>query len=204
MKTRNKAIVLSVTGTPTQPPSQTVAQSDGIPVGEFQIISGTVVISDPCYALGTWCQGNLERVLIGKWASFVKIATKREFRGCVIELISRAVDGIPIVNAGWQREVSFMVGVDSGQAGIFDTAHYRDDKIAETVPRLSKEQICPDEPWYSLCCDRTLETKLHAGVIPYGVVSTSGIGDGSYHCYTRRDAQGHIVAIKIVFMDRYF
>lgn len=53
------------------------------------------------------------------------------------------------------------------------------------------------EPWYNANCD--ILSKM-AGVIPYGTVSSSGFGDGSYYCYYIED-NSEIVAIKIVFIN---
>ena len=34
---------------------------------KFEIKSGKVVLSDPCYELGTWCQGIVNNVKNGEW-----------------------------------------------------------------------------------------------------------------------------------------
>jgi hypothetical protein len=36
-----------------------------IPVGKFYIKSGKVMVSDPCYKIGTWCQGTLKNIKKG-------------------------------------------------------------------------------------------------------------------------------------------
>lgn len=46
---------------------------------------------------------------------------------------------------------SFEVGVDSGQAGIFDRAHYQDASTVASVP----DPIYKKDPWYSACCHQT-------------------------------------------------
>ena len=33
---------------------------------EFEIVSGTLICSDPCYDIPTWCQGIVENVKNGK------------------------------------------------------------------------------------------------------------------------------------------
>ena len=169
------------------------------PVGSFRVVSGRVVVSDPCYEIGVWCQGVLEKVRKGQWASHVSLAQEGACDTCVAELIARRTPPANPSNPRWIEE-RFEVGVDSGQAGIFDMAHYRDDRSAQAVERLSRETICPEEPWYSLCCDRTSGSEMGAGVIPHGVVSSSGFGDGSYRCFTQRDCAGYIIAIRIVFI----
>jgi hypothetical protein len=50
-----------------------------------------------------------------------------------------------------------------------------------------------------MCCRQSLG-ELGAGVVPGGVVSSSGIGDGAYEWFTRVDAKGAVVGIRIVFL----
>lgn len=164
-----------------------------IEIGTFEVVTGKVVVSDPCYEIGTWCQGVLENVREGAWRCHVLRSDDR-----VAELILGHSSG-QAVSKRWNKE-SFDVGVDSGQAGVFDAAHYRDDAATQGVSRIAQEVICREEPWYSICCDRTLGNESGAGIIPFGVVSSSGYGDGSYRCYTRKDAAGCVVGIRIVFI----
>jgi len=72
--------------------------------------------------------------------------------------------------AGYQK-LDFEVGVDSGQAGVFDLSHYWNDSVAP--------EVAPEEVWYSMCCAVTL-SECSAGVVPFGAVSSSGYGDGGY------------------------
>ena len=169
------------------------------PVGRFRVVSGRVIVSDPCYEIGTWCQGILEKVRKGQWECHVSLAQEGASDTGVAELVARRASLPTPFNPSWIEE-RFEVGVDSGQAGIFDMAHYRDDRVAQAVERLGRETICPDEPWYSLCCDRTSGSAMGAGIIPYGVVSSSGFGDGSYRCFTQRDREGYVTAIRTVFI----
>ena len=43
-------------------------------------------------------------------------------------------------------------------------------------------------------------SKMSAGVLPYGAVSSSGFGDGGYTCYTHADENGVIDFAFIVFI----
>ena len=120
---------------------------------------------------------------------------------------------------GWER-VPITVGVDSGQCGFFDEAMYyvpesvlknqawvrrMNAQIKEltTQNRLEEAQKVKqklldaigklptdfDDVWYTACCHLTLGD-VEAGVIPYGAVSASGYGDGSYDCFVRRELNG--------------
>lgn len=170
-----------------------------INIGSFEVISGEVMVSDPCYEVGTWCQGKLENVLNGHWHATVLVSDEGSWGKRIAQLeVVHSGCTLRSLSSGWKQE-AFEVGVDSGQAGVFDTKHYRDDKVVEGFARLSQEIICPETPWYSLCCDRTM-TEAGAGTIPFGVVSSSGFGDGGYTCFTHRDADGDVVGIRIVFI----
>lgn len=167
-------------------------------IGTFKIESGEVMISDPCYDVDTWCNGTIEGVKKGKWNASVE---KDKKDGRCMRLIAWHSDiTMPDVSSyKWGME-DITVGVDSGQAGIFDIEHFKKDEDVTNVKRISnQEPICEDEPWYSICCDRTLN-EIGAGVIPFGCVSSSGYGDGSYDCYAIRQ-RNTCVAIMIIFCD---
>lgn len=40
-----------------------------ISLGTFEVTSDKLVISDPCYHLGTWCMGTLSNVEPGLWTA---------------------------------------------------------------------------------------------------------------------------------------
>jgi hypothetical protein len=98
-----------------------------------------------------------------------------------------------IADLEWE-ELDIDVVVDSGQAGIFDLEHYFDDSVIEEEPKFD----CDHNKWYRACCEQTL-TKMSAGIISFGVVSSSGYGDGSYIVNIIKNNDGKIIAIKIDF-----
>ena len=57
------------------------------------------------------------------------------------------------------------------------------------------------EQWYHACCKITLDKPENWGVLPNGVVSSSGLGDGSYDVYGIKNAEGEYVAFRVVFID---
>jgi hypothetical protein len=171
-------------------------------LGFFDMVSGEMVVSDPCYSLGTWCMGVLDRVHNGRWRAFMMMSDEKEWGVRVAELHARATDVYPYYfnsTDGWEFKPlkgwtpsGFEVGVDSGQAGLFDQKYFKDDGVVG-------DRICEfDRDWYGMCCHLTLSDK-QGGIIPYGAVSSSGYGDGGYRCsYIRR--KGVIVAVKIRFI----
>ena len=58
----------------------------------------------------------------------------------------------------------------------------------------------PGEAWYWHCCQIT-GSRLQAGVLPYGLVSSTGFGDGAYPCTLYCDPAGYIVKVEIEFIS---
>jgi hypothetical protein len=164
-------------------------------IGEFDVQSGKLRISDPCYDADTWCAGEVEAVN-GRWVASVARSDEGGWGERIARLMATHVDCPVPAGNGW-RLLSIDVGVDSGQAGVFDAAHYRDDSLAQQHPVA--EPLVPEEPWYSLCCDRTLGSQ-GAGVIPFGAVASSGYGDGSYQAFGLHDAEERLMGVMIVFI----
>lgn len=104
--------------------------NDMKPIGSFEIESGKVMISDPCYERGTWCQGILNNVVKGKWNAYIKESDEKEWGTRAAELIA-VKDGYKLENlTGW-NESGIHVGVDSGQAGIYEDKYYNDNTIVK-------------------------------------------------------------------------
>jgi hypothetical protein len=56
------------------------------------------------------------------------------------------------------------------------------------------------DSWYRSVCNLTLSDEQW-GVIPNGVVSTSGIGDGSYFGEIERNGMGEVVSVNVIFLS---
>ena len=166
-------------------------------LGEFVNESGVFMVSDPCYEIGTWCQGQLNDVATGKWSAYVNKSDEGEWGIRCAELV---VEHESIEDAGeLSIEVcSFEVGVDSGQAGIFDLKYYANDEAFASEE--NPENKFGDTKFYNFCCDLTL-SEISAGVIKYGAVSSSGYGDGAYKCFALKNKKGKIVSVTIIFLD---
>lgn len=103
------------------------------------------------------------------------------------------LDGVFVhYKEGWEI-CDFSVSVDSGQAGVFDSAHYHDDSVSAGMPGPEHDF---DTVWYNHCCDLTLGEQ-QAGVIP---VSSSGLGDGCYTALQHKNEQGQVDGIVILFL----
>lgn len=169
------------------------------PLGEFEIKSGEVIVSDPCYAIGTWCQGLVRNVKNGTWVADVACL---EESGRNAFLVVHHKDYVMPMGTVWEQ-LDFDIGVDSGQAGFYDYAGYKKD---DSVPNSIKNSLGfdlnePGEKFYAYNCDLTLKTEHDAGVLPTGAVASSGYGDGSYTVSVVKDEDGKVVAMEIIFID---
>jgi len=169
-----------------------------ISLGEFEVVSDALNITDPCYDLDVWCCGRLENPKKGRWAARVHKADMNSWGARCCALEAHATDSRPV--GAWKR-ANFEVGVDSGQAGIFDLEHYQNEADARDYKWQSKSSpLTGRSGWYDMCADKTL-SRLGAGVIPFGCVSSSGFGDGGYNCEYRTDDNDQVVSVRIVFIN---
>jgi len=161
----------------------------------FHIKSGSAIVTDPCYIKDSHGNIKLNNVRNGIWNMRVVISNEGVFGNRVSELICTHSDCSYFV---WE-ESDEIIGVDSGQAGVFDLELYAQDEavgIFEFSERITNESI-----FYDACCDITCNWKEKAGCIEYGAVSSSGFGDGSYPVFVGKGEDGEIVAISILFID---
>ncbi len=164
-------------------------------LGQFECVSGEIVVSDPCYEFGTSCTDWICNAITGYWEACITIRDFGYLGNRVTHLCANAV-GVPC-NDGW-RLLGRDIGVDTGQAGLFDRQYFRDPSVAQKEKWFRADRIDPDDVWYSLCCDRTLTS--YGSVIPFGVVSRSAFGDGVYRCHVC-ESGGRVSAIAIEFVD---
>jgi len=164
-------------------------------VGKFITSSDVLRITDPCYKKGTWCSGTLENCEVGEWSGFLIDSDEEDWGIRIAENIAifgdvSVEDAQKILDEGSWKNSNIDVGVDSGQAGIFDDSKYPEGEPGEYGDLNS---------FYGKCCQKTLG-KPQGGVINFGVVSSSGYGDGSYDCFylTKNDK---VFAIRIIFID---
>lgn len=163
-------------------------------------LGNKVVVSDPCYEIPTWCQIILRDVKPGVYYPFHKKTNLngwgvRSSKVCVIH-----EDHLKS-NLKW-TEHNGIVGVDSGQAGIFSFDTYRLDgmEIETPVDELNPftiQKYDDGDDWYEKMCRLTLSEDSW-GTYSEGVVSSSGIGDGSYYLYTA-EVNDQVVGICIDF-----
>lgn len=164
--------------------------------GQFEVVSGKLQIGDPCRQ--RYGAAALLEAVNGTWMTFARKFDHPEWGSLVCMLLAYNPEAA-LDAQGRNWEECDKVTVDSGGAGVFDSAHYRDDSVAVGVERISMYAANPDDPWYSLCCDRWLSNE-GMGTIPFGVVAAAGFGDGRYPALVVRDDTGRAIAVRIVFI----
>jgi hypothetical protein len=187
-----------------------IENSKIIKLGEFQVTSGKIIISDPCYDFkegennGIFdLNTSVSNVHNGKWNGYIIRAKygdwgKRNFLLCAVHSKNKK-DIVDILNDNsWEKITG--VCVDSGQMSIVDSEHYKNDMdtIGKTLSEVNDDT--PGEKWYSMICNITLNKKVRAGIIPNGVVSESGIGDGVYNLFKLCDKNDCVIGLKVNFL----
>jgi len=151
-------------------------------LGEFEVTSGALRVTDPCYDEVVWCSGTVDNVKNGTWEAFIMTSDFSSWGNRVIKLLANHKD-YEGISKFEHEDVGFEVGVDSGQAGIFDLEEWR------------KMRHDFKDEWYGDICGVTNP----AGVIPWGVATRSGFGDGGYFA-EKYLKDGKVVGIEVVFI----
>lgn len=175
----------------------------------FEVTSGIIVCSDPAYSMPIWCQGVAENVKNGKWQAGIETTDEDLFGQRISKLWVYHLDEailnpniIKDIESNKGKILPFMCGVDSGQFGFFDYPHYRNDESAIDLPKYNfHAEFDQDsgDSWYRAMCDITLGKDMW-GVVPFGVVSSSGYGDGSYRVTGIKNDDGEYVALYVIFI----
>lgn len=161
-------------------------------------LGDTVYVTDPCYDVDVWCRTTLRNVLPGEYIAWMT----GEF-----PMYGMRNSGLVVIHKDYYGKKKKWyyhgnIGVDSGQAGIFDAASYRDDSAVDSInpPNIEfcvpgKKQ--PGDLWYDAVTKFTLGDKRWGGY-SHGIVSSSGCGDGMYDFRVLK-AKNKIVGISIDF-----
>ena len=116
------------------------------------ILGDRVMVSDPCYGLGTWCQGVLENVLPGKYVCKVAFTDEGDWGTRVADI---RVEHVDYKVMEFDHMEDFEVGVDSGQAGIYDYEYYA------KYHADSSEKNHVDDEWYDKVGNLTYTTEVN-------------------------------------------
>ena len=199
----------------------------------FIKLGDKVMVSDPCYGLNTWCQGVLENVLPGEYECKVGFADEGKWGIRVADIEVTHKDYVDKFLE--MRPEAFEVGVDSGQAGIFDYEYYKkyhtdrnewphaDEEWSDRVfgltyvreenPNYERFNVDYDdddyfEKWEAYDKDWKRSSKYLShfdgnSIDGLGFVSSSGYGDGGYTCWTAKNDEGKVIAIRVEYIGEY-
>lgn len=156
---------------------------------KFEIKSGKMIITDPCYEKGTWCT-KIVPARNGVW-EYDAWSGECGGNGRVHKLTAQHID--PPSTKELRSLKLNELGVDSGQLGFFDHDQY---------PSTKAEQGSYDDTssFYGKCCLLTSGENIH-GSLGFGCVSSSGYGDGMYDGFAMLDDDGNIISIEITFIE---
>lgn len=153
-------------------------------------LNKNIMISDPCYPIGTWCQIQLNNIKPGIYEAFCIKSNEDEWGIRSSSLIIKHKD-IHMVEYDELNIHTGDIGVDSGQAGIFDISIYPSDNHNKIYR----------ENFYNECCDLTLSDNSCGALLnKKGIVSSSGYGDGSYTLYYNENENNEIDYLHILFI----
>lgn len=187
-----------------------LVEKTSIPLGTFSISSGVLVATDPGYDLGTARTPGLGTVIEGcRDGTWIAVLTKKRFQNENWSIPSELLVYHESINNSatleW-KEIPEGLGADTGQVGIWEMKHFHNHSLVPTDIKWTfgtenrPEPADPDDLWYSWCCELT-NSENEASLMPHGIVSRSGYGDGGYPVFASRDAGGHIVALLVRFVD---
>ena len=166
-------------------------------LGSFKVVSGLLVISDPCYDdSGDW--GGVLKARKGNWDTHVIMKGGR-----VHELVAEWTGKTSHELGHWEKTEG-CAGVDSGQMAIFDRDFFL--KNSEAIGQPAGWMV-PEKgghsSFYAACCNLTHDPKDDrvGGILPHGVVSQSGHGDGCYPIQIRfiNQPRAQVVGVKVRF-----
>ena len=163
-------------------------KSKEVTLGSFEVESSKIYISDPCYEYDendNSCVLTLKNAVNGKYIATTKVT-----------IIYHDIESLTIKHEDYlHSEPSIFagkVGVDSGQAGIFDNQYYKENQGGDFDDLNS---------FYGLACSLILSGKRGGIVHNRGVVSSSGSGDGEYEVFVGINDIGEIVSAMIIFIE---
>lgn len=110
--------------------------NDWVKNGEIEL-GDSVICTDPCYSIDTWCTVKTDNVLPGKYSCFYQREIN-ENRIATIKVMHN-----DYVNLDPTELIDGEVGVDSGQAGVFDFEYYESQRETN------------EDAFYDCCCNVT-------------------------------------------------
>lgn len=183
------------------PDQTTVYDPKLFQLGKFKVASGILTVADPWYCIKEKnFYHNNERVIRqfdvvnGQWKAAVMFGPTDMGKRVYDLWTWKATEKVKDESYWDESKDAGGIGNDAGQICIIDLS---------TVPQVTagdKSRTGPPEAWFQRnfkFYDR--KSKPDAGVLPAGVVSRSGFGDGRYPIHIVKKTA--IVAIRVWFLE---
>lgn len=169
----------------------------------FNISSGKLNITDPCYNIDTKCALFNLPAENGEWSVIGEYEDAKDWGYRVKSIVAMRTDKFYSVDSSYWKMLSDDIGVDSGQCGIFDSGNYpQGDSTGEYEDKNG---------FYGKVCELTLNDNSNDddsiphstyGIVDnFGVATSTGYGDGCYTAYGIMNDAGELVAVKVVFLE---
>ena len=159
-----------------------------ISLGSFFVTGNKIHVSDPCYDYDSPDSATIGNALSGEYLAKLTLYNMTTW--------STRVARLSIYHANHKNIVpnictECVITVDSGQAGFFDDDYYKENQGGDfgDISTL-----------FGLACSLTLPKNCSGILLDKGVVSETGLGDGSYYLYTGKNKKGKIVSASIIFI----
>lgn len=157
-----------------------------IKIGTFEIKSGKVFISDPCYDTNVWCNDyyNAEN---GTYNIYIEKTDVDGWGNRISKLIAIHQDH-ETDNLVFDEDLG-RFGVDSGTLGFFDKRYYDKFHKDETNDNWYDKYVCS-------CINNTYNFTDNRGVW-----CSSGCGDGMYNVDAVLNDKEKVIALMATFLD---
>lgn len=161
---------------------------------DFIQIGQRVIVSDPAYSPNMWCQGVVQNMKPGAYKVYGEVIDcgdwgNRVSRIWIIHEDYINADINALLNYKFEE---FEVGVDSGNAGIYDFEYYQNLYAGNTRPN----------DWYDRIPEVTYNnpTGQYFGTLDEKcIIASAGYGDGTYTCQTGRNDADECVYVEVDF-----
>ncbi len=148
-----------------------------ISLGNFSVTSGKIMVTDPIYLKGTWCQAEMH-VSNGSWKAEVV-----EDDGQV-KIFQVIFGDLEIPKKDWVLN-SQEIGVDSGFIGMYDNDTY--------------DNAQDDGREFHSINERTIITSRFGGTFVSGAICDPGQRNNNFNLYVAEDAAGKVVGLRVKF-----
>lgn len=164
-------------------------------VFSFEVVSGMIIVSDPCYDFERGECNFIDNVVNGFWEVLVEYDNDRPKK-----INTKALKHIS--NNDFKRSITRDICMDSGMVGFYDLKFFQNSDIIDDLNKFYKDgvdQWLPEQKWFSANFGAT-QNELKAGNVPHGfVVSTPYmVGCCDLYCEKQND---EIIGFEIVLLE---